>query len=870
MKKLFLFLLTSMLVLTFTQAFATTKTSIKTGTWNTATIWDGGIAPATGDDIIIASGDTVTLNANMAVLKSLTINSGGIFITASSYTVSCTTMTVNGTYKNGSTGTITHYGTITVNSGGTYQHAQNGGTVPTATWNVNSTLLVTGVTSSVVSGITGQTLGNLTWRCTGQTSGSSAMSGFLTVAGNLTIDTTGSYSFRVQATPMNVTGNVYLNGGILFVGGTNTKRLNVGGNVIISGGIFELAAGSTTGSLMVNGNFSLTGSGILRASGSSKTDSIVFNGSGIQTYTTGGTIANDSILYFVNSGSTLQMATASTIIAGPGSFTLWSGATLGITSSAGITLAPSATGSIQTGTRTFSTGANYIYNGSSAQVTGNGLPNTVSNLTVNNTNGVTLSAGTTVTNSLTIGPGSILDAAGFTLSAGSYSNSGTVRFSGATNGVAIGTGTVEYYGNSQTIAAGTYNNLILSGTGTVDLSSVTVNGTLSITGNVTATLPSGLTNLTINNSSGLTLNNPMTISGTLTFTLGNLLIGNNNLTLGGAVSGAADGRCIVTNGNGVISRAIATGDNFIFPVGTSARYNPVAFTSPLGGTYTAALVAGEDPPTADNTKTCMRTWTITGTNPADVTFTWNSDDMGGFCVPLSCTAWRYNESAWTEMGGLTSGSAPTYTTTLTGVASFSPWTIGNSGSLPVELTSFTAVLQGTSTLLKWSTATETNNSGFQIERSVEGSGVWAEVAFVNGAGTSSSPKTYSYEDKNLAPGKYIYRIKQIDNDGKFKYYTATMPKVDAGVSTILQLCGNYPNPFNPTTTVQFSVPQDGYASLKVYNMLGQEVETLFSGMAKAGHYIQATFNASRLASGIYFARLQYSGKSLIQRMLLTK
>jgi hypothetical protein len=191
--------------------------------------------------------------------------------------------------------------------------------------------------------------------------------------------------------------------------------------------------------------------------------------------------------------------------------------------------------------------------------------------------------------------------------------------------------------------------------------------------------------------------------------------------------------------------------------------------------------------------------------------------------------------------------------------------------LPVELISFTAVLQGTSALLNWSTATETNNSGFQIERSVDGSGVWAEVTFVKGAGTSSSPKTYSYEDQNLAPGVYIYRIKQIDNDGTATIYNPKQqPKVDAGASNIFQLGGNYPNPFNPTTNLQFSVPQDGYASLKVYNMLGQEVATLFSGIAKAGHFIPATFDASRLASGIYFARLQYSGKSLVQRMLMTK
>jgi hypothetical protein len=193
--------------------------------------------------------------------------------------------------------------------------------------------------------------------------------------------------------------------------------------------------------------------------------------------------------------------------------------------------------------------------------------------------------------------------------------------------------------------------------------------------------------------------------------------------------------------------------------------------------------------------------------------------------------------------------------------------------LPVEMTSFTAVMRGTSALLNWSTATEVNNNGFEIERrAVNGEQVtvnsWIKVGFVPGAGTSNSPKSYSFQDAQLAPGAYVYRIKQIDNDGSFKYSAST--QVDAGVSNALKLGGNYPNPFNPTTNIQFSVPENGYASLKVYNMLGQEVATLFSGMATAGHYIPATFNASRLASGIYFARLQFNGKSLVQRMLLTK
>jgi hypothetical protein len=85
-----------------------------------------------------------------------------------------------------------------------------------------------------------------------------------------------------------------------------------------------------------------------------------------------------------------------------------------------------------------------------------------------------------------------------------------------------------------------------------------------------------------------------------------------------------------------------------------------------------------------------------------------------------------------------------------------------------------------------------------------------------------------------------------------------------------KLLSNFPNPFNPSTEIRFSVPKDGYATVKVSNMLGQEVATLFSGIARAGQYIPVTFNASRLASGVYFARLQYNGKSLVQRMLMIK
>jgi hypothetical protein len=190
--------------------------------------------------------------------------------------------------------------------------------------------------------------------------------------------------------------------------------------------------------------------------------------------------------------------------------------------------------------------------------------------------------------------------------------------------------------------------------------------------------------------------------------------------------------------------------------------------------------------------------------------------------------------------------------------------------LPVELTSFTAILTGNTAQLNWITATELNNSGFRVERSIENTDNWVYVTFIEGKGTSNVENSYSYKDENLSPNAYIYRLIQIDNDGVETVYIANQPKIDIGVSGELQLGNNYPNPFNPSTEIRFSVPQDGYASLKVYNVIGQEVAILFLGQARAGHYIIATFNAHCLASGIYFARLQYKGESLVQRMLLTK
>jgi hypothetical protein len=193
--------------------------------------------------------------------------------------------------------------------------------------------------------------------------------------------------------------------------------------------------------------------------------------------------------------------------------------------------------------------------------------------------------------------------------------------------------------------------------------------------------------------------------------------------------------------------------------------------------------------------------------------------------------------------------------------------------LPVELVSFTASVNHLNADLQWLTATEVNNYGFDIERRTVSSQLsavssWAKVGFVNGNGTSNVQHSYSFSENITESGTYAYRLKQIDNSGTFKYSQETQVTIE--VPKVFNLNQNYPNPFNPTTNIEFTVAADGKAVLKVYNALGQQVAELYNGTAQAGRIIQTHFDASRLASGIYFSRLESDGKSLVKRMMFIK
>ncbi|HTX19894.1 MAG TPA: kelch repeat-containing protein [Bacteroidota bacterium] len=202
----------------------------------------------------------------------------------------------------------------------------------------------------------------------------------------------------------------------------------------------------------------------------------------------------------------------------------------------------------------------------------------------------------------------------------------------------------------------------------------------------------------------------------------------------------------------------------------------------------------------------------------------------------------------------------------------------NSAALFVTVAEFSVTGSRRDAELQWKTLTEVGNAGWEVERAMSGgdqtaSGSpalqWGDVTLVRGAGSSNISKQYQYTDANLFPGRYSYRLKQLDQSGSF-IYSKTV-QVDVGLAPrVFDLSQNYPNPFNPTTTIQFTLPADGHVTLKVYDILGRELTTLVDGNMKAGVYQQVTFDGSRYSTGVYFAVLQTGGKQLVKKMMMVK
>lgn len=743
------------------------------------------VGNGTGDDIVIAVGSSLTIggsntltlslntNATADISGTLTINTNRIF----SLTNNGVVATVSGSIINSSSSSNGINGAtatkLLFTSAASYEHAVNGGTIPTATWDANSTCNITGTTSTLPGGVN-QSFGHFIWDATGQTNNLNLEPNGMSMAGNFSILSTGIRRIRIANTGTNRSlsvgqnfsqsggifvvvsggGNVILSvggnfsqsgGNFLFKEASGAATLNITGNFSMTGGSFDQRSSNTssTAIVTVSGNFSLTNGtydicgvgavGLLNIAGnfshtggtitetSAGNGDIVFNGDGIQNFTSGGTVSN-SVNFTINSGSILQMATAGTIVSGDGSFNLLNGGGICITSVDGITNS-GASGNIQvTGTRSYNAGGTYIYNGNTSQVNGNGLPSSVNKLTINNSAGVVLTQAVAINGETTF-----------------------------TNGILTTT-------NSNLLIIN--DNATLSGVS----NSSYVNGPVRKVGDDSFTFPIGKAGVYT----------PMSIS---------------------APANVTDA---------------FTGEYFLIDPKT------------LGTSITASglIRIGE-----------CEYWQLdqtAGSSNVNVTLSWSSASscVGATYITdlATLTIAHFNGTSWDLHGnsGGTTGTVTNGTITWNNVSAFSPFTLGSTSSLsnplPVKFGDFKAYEKQTGVQIEWNTYSENNVDHFEIQRSADGR-TFSTIGQLN-ARNLNNRSDYSWFDASPFPANNYYRIKSIDKDGKTDFTSIVkinFKKTNMGINI-------YPNPvLNKQLSLQASNLEKGEYVLIVSSSSGQQV-----------------------------------------------
>jgi len=446
-------------------------------------------------------------------------------------------------------------------------------------------------------------------------------------------------------------------------------------------------------------------------------------------------------------------------------------------------------------------------------------------------------------------------------------------------GLTIGSGTTFTGGSATITLSGNWSN---SGTFTPGASTVVFDGA---SGNQTITNTNGETfyNLTVNKvADDLQLINNIDASGVVTVTSGDLDLNGNILALvsSGILSETAGNTVKGSSGTIIATRFLNTPSN----VNVAGLGAEITSAANLGSTK---IVRGHTVQTGGSGSSIERYYDITIKGSGiDATLDFHYDDS--------------------EKNGLTESTFELYSSTdggdtwisegrdviktdhnivsLGGIDILSKrWTLAsNTSPVPVQLVSFSAILDEDKVVLLWQTATEVNNYGFEIERSSaeqisNQTTIWETLGFIQGSGNSNSPKEYSYIDDNPLSDGATYRLKQIDTDGKFEYYGEVVEVEGYNVTDVVKeilpteysLEQNYPNPFNPTSVITYSISEANFVVLKVFNSLGEIVSTIVNKYQPAGKF-NVTFNASNLPSGIYFYSISVNGIREVKKMNLIK
>ncbi len=686
--------------------------------------------------------------------------------------------------------------------------------------------------------------------------------------GNLTLDyPSGTAS---ATTDMTVNGSLTL---------TNNSRLTASNNLTVYGDITTYSGttilyGANNTVTSVYGHYSISGqisypaaSGIryIELYGTSKSFRLSSSNSG-GAY--GNYHVRSGASYSNNSGFTLIGTAPEFVVDGifeisgsnyisgnyTSTFKVNSGGTLRIAHPSGI-LATGADGAVRTTNRIFDTGANYNYASNTAQYTGDALPTTLSgNLTFANNYGTTLTNSITTSGNVTVS--GVLKMGGKTISGiGTFTlNSGASLYIDSPDGISSSGAT----GNIQTNTRNFHASAHYYYTGSA----------AQVTGTGLPALLYG--SLYIQNSSGVTLsqNSELRI---LSLT-GRLHMGEYNLTLSpnSSVSGEASiNNMVVQNGTGRLTLRFSEAEQPQVAIGDYAdgtyRYSLfslyVRASAFSNARITLEITRGKHEANTSSSNYLTRSWKFTGTGLTSPLINLyvqydNSDITGDESLIFGA---RYDGTNWNIMGAVYPSDNSFQQSDMTG---FYTVTGGEESALPVELVSFKARRSGKTVILDLQTATEVDNSGFSIEKS---SGkTWEAIGFVEGSGTSNSPKYYTFTDPSPGSTRTLYRLKQLDNDGSYSYSAEV--SVDA-LPQVFTLHQNYPNPFNPVTVIRYALPVDGDVELSVYNALGKKVAEIIKGFRQAGEH-EVNFNANGLPSGVYFYELRAGQLKLTKKMIV--
>lgn len=719
--------------------------------------------------------------------------------------------------------TVGDSGSVTFTPTATYEHARNAGTIPMATWQQGSLAKFTGVTGTA-PGNRIQSFSRIIWDNPGQTANLNMGWNNVTISGDIIINNTGTgrWYFAGPTTgstaEFTVNGNIYHNGGNFATHGTGNGNTTIivhhYGNITATAGNFSITRGSQAGTgtttWYLHGDLTLTNTETQNSNSAGA--KFVFAGEDEfrNLNLTNVVYGGGGLPIFVDSAAVLNIGL--NLIAGNGAFTVddFGGV---------ITTHPDGfNGNLTTlGAITFSPLGYYGFMGTSAQVTGALMQDTVGGLYIGNAAGVTLSGNLLVNEWVIIEKGNIIPGA---------------------NQFAYG------------------NNVRLSYEGS----------TPQTTSDIEFPAAGGPKHLSVKNTAGVTLHADRTINGEVIIEQGNLLLNGKTLTLG-------PDAMLEESGNGTVSGSsgkIVTTRTLNAPAGLNVAGMGAVITSNanLGSTLVERY---HDARTGNSHQGIKRVYRIVPANNsglnASLGFKYAHSELNA--IPennLVMFKSADGQSGWELLSGNLDTANNWYE--VSGINSFAWFTLGDIfNQIPVEMTSFTAASQNGKTVLRWVTASETGNKGWDVEVYTGG---WTNIGFVNGAGSTAEQRFYEFTDETLRGGVVKYRLRQIDYDGSSSYSNEIF--AEAGLPVSFSLEQNYPNPFNPATVIRFTIPagmDKTPVTLRVYDVAGRMVSEVMKGELESGYH-QVSFNGAGLASGMYIYRLTAGTLTLSKTMMLIK